>query len=564
MQYRLTYGLGIIALLVVTLLYWPVIHFNFVWDDWQSFHDTPWLTQGDLWKHYILRDFNNWNNYFRPLGIGLFTLQVRLFDDAPGPMHAVSLALHLIDVSLVGVLAWRCATLSGIDPTRRPWLAPLCMLIYGLHPALIETVAWIGCQFDLILVLLVLLGLIANIGIQRPYPRAAAIMAFFFLAACTKEAAISFPILLALFDWILFSGGRDQRFGTSIRATLQRNWHTYVGIIVTGIVYLGFRHWALGSVTNNFYVPTISPLARLREISTTYLRYLQVMIWPMSSMSPIHPYLQKDFLGLITPEALFSIAMTFGMIGGGLYLALRHKAPTGYMLVAMTAALLPALHIIPVEFEFELNLYHERYTTMAIAMVCSMAPLLRRPAWLRDQAFGRAVRLAIPIAVPLWIAFSIIGIHLVLPIWTNDVTLWRSAILLNPHDTQPKNNLLFIYMKDKNYAAARKFGDEVLADPVPCTPCMLKIALLALRQREPDRAAVALERARQSSEITKDKSTLHNYYFLTGQLLMQQGKLKDAQSVLRAALALAPEDAETKELLNLALASKRQETPSHQ
>ncbi|RAO75550.1 tetratricopeptide repeat protein [Dyella jiangningensis] len=564
MQYRLTYGLGIIALLAVTLLYWPVLHFNFVWDDWQSFHDTPWLTQGDQWKHYIFRDFNNWKYYFRPLGVGLFALQLRLFAGAPGPMHAVSLALHLIDVTLVGVLAWRCATLSRVNPGRYPWLAPLCMLIYGLHPALIETVAWIGCQFDLMLVLLVLLGLIANLGIQRPYPRAATTMTIFFLAACTKEAAISFPLLLVLFDWILFSGRKDQRFGASIGATLRRNWHTYMGIVVAGIAYLGFRHWALGSVTSNFSTTAAPSLARLREISTIYVHYLQVMIWPMSGMSPIHPYLHKEFLGPITLDALFSIVVTLGIVGGGLYLALRHKAPIGYILVAITAALLPVLHIIPVEFEFEMNLYHERYATMALAMACSMAPLLRRPARLSDHIPDRVARLTTAISVSLWIVFSIIGIRLVLPNWTNDVTLWRSALLLNPHDIQPKNNLLFIYMKNKDYAAARKFGDEVLADPAPCTPCMLKIALLALWQHEPDRAAIALERVRRSTEIIRNKSTLHTYYLLTGQLLMQQGQLKDAQGVLRAALALAPEDAETKEVLNSALASERQEIPTHQ
>lgn len=564
MQFRLTYGLGVVALLAIALLYWPAIHFNFVWDDWQSFHDTPWLTHGDAWKHYIFRDFNNWKYYFRPLGVGLLTLQLRIFDGAPGPMHAVSLVIHLIDATLVGILAWRCATLSGISPTRRSWLAPLCMLIYGLHPALIETVAWIGCQFDLMLVLLVLLGLIANISIQHPCLRASVTMAIFFLAACTKEAAVSFPLLLVLLDWIFFSGGTDKRFGASIGTVLRRNGWIYAGIVVAGIAYLGFRHWALGSVTSNFYVSTTSPLARLREISTIYVHYLQVMIWPMSGMSPIHPYLQKEFLGPITPKALFSIAVTFAAIGGGLYLALKHKAPSGYILVAITAALLPVLHIIPVEFEFEMNLYHERYATLALAMVCGMAPLLRLPAWLRDHTYERVLRPATTITVSIWLVLSIIGIRLVLPNWTNDVTLWRSALVLNPHDIQPKNNLLFIYMKNKDYAAARKFGDEVLADSAPCTPCMLKIALLALWQHEPNRAADALERARQSPELTNDENTLHTYYLLTGQLLIQQGKLKDAQEVLRVALALTPDDPVTKEILKSALASENQGTPAQQ
>ncbi|WP_114241725.1 lipopolysaccharide assembly protein LapB [Dyella sp. C9] len=559
MTYRRTYALGAIALLVIAFLYWPVIHFNFVWDDWQSFHDRPWLIEGDLWKHYILRDFNYWEYYFRPLVVGFFALQLHVFGSSPGPMHAISLALHLIDVALVGVLAWRCATQSQLDAARKPWLVPLCMLLYGLHPALIETVAWIGCQFELVLILFVLLGLVANISIQKPWLRAGVVAMIFFLAACSKEAALSFPLLLALFDWMLFSGGKNLRFIDSVMTTLRHNWRTYLGIALSGIAYLAFRHWALGAVTSNFYAPPAPPLARVWEISTVYLHYLQVITWPISSMSPIHPYEPQDFLGQMPPESFLAITLALVVAGGGLYLTLARKSSFGGMIVAATAALLPVLHIIPVEFEA--NLYHERYASLALATICAMVPMLRRPTWLKWRIGILMTRPAATIAVFFWFAFSIIGIRIVLPNWANDVTLWTWVLSSHPHDPQPKSNLLFAYLKTKNYAAGRQFGDKVLADPTPCTVCMLNIAQLALLQHDPDRAAIALERARNTRQITADKQTLRTYYLLTGQMLMQQGKKEDAQNVLRAALSLTPEDTEIKELLNIVLTQSVQPAP---
>ncbi|WP_109124896.1 tetratricopeptide repeat protein [Dyella sp. C11] len=558
MQHRLTYCLGAIVLLGIALLYWPVTHFNFIWDDWQSFHDTPWLTQGDEWKHYILRDFNTWVYYFRPLGVGFFTLQVRWFDSTPGPMHAVSLSLHLIDVALVGVLAWRCSTLAGVEARRRAWLTPLCMLLYGLHPALIETVAWIGCQFDLLLTLFVLAGLIANLSIHRSWLRACVITFIFFLAACTKEAALSFPFLLVLFDWMLFSGNHDPRFVAGITRMLRRNWLVYAGIVLAGVGYLIFRHVALGSVTGHFAPISANPLARLWEISIVYLHYLQIIVWPIAGMNPLHPYIPGDFLGPLTPAAWLAMIAATIIVISATSMTLLRRSPFAGMVVAVTLALLPVLHVIPVDFE--LSLYHERYATLAVAMLCSMLPLLRQPAWLKAKMSGQATRLLLMAGVFLWIACSIIDLRVILPNWANDVAVWNWALSGNPHSTVAKVNLLAAYIKDKDYAEARALGDRVLADPSSCVLCMFKVAELAIDQHEPDRAAFALERARRSPLIVGDKSTLHAYYVLTGKMLILQGKPEDAANVLRVALSLAPDDTVTQKMLDSVTISQN-ETP---
>jgi hypothetical protein len=132
------YVAAALLLAFVAWLYWPVLNAGFVWIDKLNFVDSAGLRQGDAWKHLVLHDFNNWTQYFRPLVVALFAIQLRLFDALPGPMHTVSLAMHLANMLMVGLLAKR---VCGASERNSPWLGLLAMVLYGLHPLLIEPVA---------------------------------------------------------------------------------------------------------------------------------------------------------------------------------------------------------------------------------------------------------------------------------------------------------------------------------------------------------------------------------------------------------------------------------------
>lgn len=561
MRNKPIYYIAALVTMVVGMVYWPVIHGDFVWDDWPGFHDQPWLTQGDLWKHYIFRDFNSWTFYFRPLGVAFFTLQVRLFEGAPGPMHAVSLALHLINTLLVGLLSWRCGMAVSGDLKRRTWATAGCMLIYGLHPVLIEPVAWIGCQFDLILTMLVLFGLLANAYIRNEVTRALAVTALFFLAACTKESALSLPLLVIIFDWALFAKRRDERVLATLRVIVHRNWMSYLGMLLAGFAYLAFRHWALGQIENPFKGNSATLFSRLHEISFIYLNYWRMMFWPISAMGPIHPFDARQF-EWVSLQSLAIIFVALGVVLMGLYLAIRLRSPLGCIVLAATAALLPMLHIIPQHFE--LSLYHERYAIVPLAIICSMLPLLRMPRLPASDASRQ--RLAIPLLIitgVFWLIFSIIDIHVILPMWSNDTNLWQWALATNPHATQAKSNLLRAYEKNKDYVELHKLGDRILADSAPCAFCMLSIAGLAVDEHDPARAEIALNKARASPLLLMDKSMLHSYYLTTGRMLILQGKPDDAEQVLDAAVSLAPHDAQSKDALAEALALKGEQEQTH-
>jgi hypothetical protein len=532
------------VLLAIAIVYWPVVHFDFVWDDWQSFHDTSWLTVGDNWKHYIFKDFNNWTFYFRPFVLAFLTLQVRLFGSTPGPMHAVSLGLHIIDTFLVGLLAWRFSKCATDNTAQQAVALAISMLLYGFHPILTEPVAWIGCQFDLIATMFMLLGLLVNAHIHGRTLRAALVGTIFFLAINSKESATSFPLLIVIFDLALLPKNANEGALSPIKQVVRKNWTTYAAIAVGFLFYLLFRRWGLGDWSTealNGAAP-ISPLARLQEVCAVYVHYLRTLIWPMPGIGPIHPVDPKQFATISTFSLLTDI-VAIGIFARGLYLAMGNASPIGYIVLAVTAGLLPVLHVT--SSNFDLSLYHERYAMTALSMMCAMLPLLL--AYAPQKTGGYKIGYAILTgAFFFWLAFAVVDIRLILPNWANDMTLWRWAYVMYPHASQSKENLLNAYIRYKDYADAESLSDEELADPAPCVTCMLDIANLANERNNPSRASLALREAARSKLLITNKDILQRYYFIAGSTLLLQGHPLDAEHSLDLAMSLNPKNPQSR------------------
>jgi hypothetical protein len=551
----LTRGIYCIAglvLLAIAIVYWPVIHFDFVWDDWRSFHDTPWLTEGGNWKHYIFRDFNSWTIYFRPVVLAFLTLQVHLFDSTPGPMHAISLGLHITDTLLVGLLARRCSRNVMSKTAQQAGAVAISMLLYGFHPILTEPVTWIGCQFDLIATMFMLLGLLTNAHIHKRLLRAAVVGMIFFLAINSKESAISFPLLVVIFDLALLSKKVGDSALSSIRQIIRENWTTYAAIAAAFLSYLLFRRWGLGdwSISLVKDAPHVSPVARLQEVCAVYVHYWRTLFWPMPGIGPIHPIDPRQFASVSTFSILTDI-LAVGIFVRGLYLAIKHASPIGYIVLAVTAALIPVLHFT--SSSFDLSLYHERYAMTALSMMCAMLPLLLVYAP-QTTEIPKLCYSILTSALFFWLVFAVIDIRFVLPNWANDMTLWRWAYVMYPHTSQSKENLLDAYIRYKDYADARSLGDEELADSAPCVTCMLDIANLANDQNDPSRATLALEEAARSKLLATNKDILQRYYLIAGGTLILQGRLRDAEYILDRSASLNPQDPQPRLLLAKALA----------
>ena len=543
-----TIAVASLVLLITGAVYWPVLHAGFVWIDFTDFVDMPWLRHGDLWQQYIFKNFNGWNNYFRPLVVGLLAIEVRMFGSMPGPMHAVSLGLHLVNTLLVGLLAQRLRTLDPRLASRdRRWPIGVAMLLYGLHPVLIEAVVWINCQFELVVVLFTLLGLLANFYVHGRVLRAVLVGCSFFLAACAKEAATVFPLLLVSFEWIVMARQSPDRRQPRLIDLFKRNGLTFAACLLTGIAYLVFRHWALDNLIGNHAVSSSSLLGHMQQISRRYMQYWKLLIWPISGQGPIHPYDQAQFV-VVSWAAAADLAMTALIAAGGFYSAIRRSSAVGHMIVVATVSLLPVLGIVPIEFDS--SLYHERYMLTALAMMCPLSAVADLPQVFRKS---QTVTMAAIVLLGVWLVIGIISIRATIPLWSDNVKLWEWASRSYPASSYATDLLMSSYLKAGEIGKARSIGDRLLAEKTRCINCLLNESFAAMSSGDISTAIKALDLLQTIPTLATDKSAFESYLAARGHISLMENRLTEAEGLLRATSKMDPLDAKAKYDLALTL-----------
>lgn len=487
---------GAVILVFIALVYWPVREGGFVWDDEIDFLKYDWLTRGDAWKHYIFQDFHGWKNYFRPLVVGLFTIQLRLFDISPGPMHLVSLAVHLANTLMVGTLAQRFAFGVGHTPSRIRLLPMVAMAIYGLHPAHIEPIAWIASQADLFATFFMLLGLNLN-AYTEGRVRSAAVGICFFLAACSKESAISFPFLLVITDWILQPvGPRPDSRAPRLQEFLRENASKYATVLIAGLIYLALRHWALGLLNLPAEADGPSLFGRINTACFLILRYALVLLAPTVGMGPLHPFDPSNF-EQADWRSLATITLVIGVLAASAWKAFSRRSIVSCTLLAFALALLPVTRLIPSSYENEL--YATRYLMMALAIVCAMLPALlaRIPA---ASIHAKAVRPALIAIAITWVAMSAVTIRSTLPLWANSVSLWQWALSVDPMSARAANALLIAYADRGLTQEARALSSQVAERRIKCFNCMLTMVEINLRERDMAGANAAINEAASAAD----------------------------------------------------------------
>jgi tetratricopeptide (TPR) repeat protein len=506
-----------------------------VWDDVIFLRDAGGLRYGSNWIQFVLHGFDNWLNYFRPLGVALLAAETRLLDVAPAPMHLLSLGLHLINTLLVGALARTFAIAP--NPPDRNWLLPLiAMLLFGLHPVLVEPVVWIASQFELLLTLFTLLGLLANLTLRNRGVRAAIVALCFFLAACSKETAIAFPLLLLIVDWLrpietsAVSG--PWQFAS---ARLRQQWPIYAAVLIAGLAYLAARYWGLGFLINSYGHTTSLSWPRVHLISFTYLAYWKLLVWPMIGLGPIHIVPAQQFADF-TAATVTTDAAALAIALSGLYL-LWKREPLGGLIMGVTAALLPVLHVIPIEFEE--SLYHDRYAMTAVAIASAFLPNVAADLLGRHE--NRRLATLVLLFAAGWLVAGVINIRVTVPLWSDEAKLWEWALGQNPGSTIAQDRLFGTYLDRHDLARAEPLAEVLEKTGKACASCMLKVASLAVTQGNAARARDALREVKRSVDADLVPQRLvAGYFLISGNLSRLQHDNAEAENYYRGAIELNP------------------------
>jgi protein O-mannosyl-transferase len=416
----------IACLLVLTIAaYWGVWSFGFVnFDDPQYVVLNPHVTSGLSWTNVGWALTTGHAANWHPLTWISHMTDVSWFGVAPGPAHAINLALHAMNAVLLFSFLSRA--------TGAAWPSALVAALFAVHPLHVESVAWIAERKDVLSTFFGLLTLVAYLStVRRPaLARWTLVCVLFALGLMAKPMFVTLPIVMLIVDrWPL---------GRTISIALVREKIPLFALAAISIVVTILVQYQGGAVAP---VDPYPVHARLLHVLTAYVGYLVQTAWPLQ-LAVFYP------LPLVTP--IWQAAGAAAILAAITIAAAVIRRSRPYVLAGWLwylVMLLPVVGLVQVGGQG----MADRYTYLPIVGLFIVV------AWgLADavRASGR-VRVGAALAGGA-AAIAACGTltHFQLQTWRDSVTLWTHALETTSGNYRAENAVGALLIERDQFAEA--------------------------------------------------------------------------------------------------------------
>ncbi len=331
---RLPAWWGIAFVLALTFaVYAPTLRYQFVHDDRgqivenpavHSWHSVPTYFTGQVWAAVMPEELGN---YYRPLFLLWLRINDVVFGNQAWGWHLTTILAHVLTTLLVYLLALRLGI--GRD------VALLAALIFGLHPAHIEAVAWVSGVTEPLLGILLIASFLGYLQSRAAGAHAlkwkVISLVLFALAMLEKETALILPGLLLVYEWIFGTEWgkplKVRRIFTWSAEAIGKIW-PYLFLVA---LYVPARIYALKGFNH-----VVTPLSTAQLIFTWpslvgfWIRHL---VWP-AGLSTFY-----DFPAVVNPTLRnFILPAIFDIVVGVVVVRLRPDFPPGCLLRGLAGA----------------------------------------------------------------------------------------------------------------------------------------------------------------------------------------------------------------------------------
>jgi tetratricopeptide (TPR) repeat protein len=294
--------------------------------------------------------------------------------------------------------------------------ALLAILLVGLHPLAVESVAWVVGRKDVLALLLVFATLLVEDREARTTRSTVAACVLATLACLAKTSAVVLPIVL--FAWLAFARAVPPRL--ALRRCLP---FAIIALVFALPVPFIWKH--------NQMIPSARPLPFVLDVLGTLGVYATRVIAPVD-LSPVYPAMAQGqvFAALAVAVALLVLVGSWRRLPAG----------AKFALVAFLGCLLPVANITPLYYRFA-----DRYALLALGALAW--PLAKLLAWPRARAFV-AVGVTVVLGLELWATMQIV------PAWNDSLSLWERAAAVQPRALYAHLKLGETYRTQKRFHEA--------------------------------------------------------------------------------------------------------------
>jgi len=241
---------------------------------------------------------------WRPLTLGSFTLEWKLWGGSALGFHAVSILGHAVASLLVLFVLARLVSLGA---------ALAGSLFFAVHPVHVEAVANVVGRSEIYAALAVLTACLVYLhpGLRAERLRGVrlALLCLLYLAGLAgKESAVMLPLALLALE---LARPSDERLGTRLR----RGGALLAGLAGILAGYLLLRSAVLGAITGGAAAPELLGLTAVHRILTAvslWPEYVRLLVFPLSLSADYAPAVLLVARG-VTPAVMAGLAVLAGL-----------------------------------------------------------------------------------------------------------------------------------------------------------------------------------------------------------------------------------------------------------
>jgi hypothetical protein len=452
---------------------------------------------------------------------------VSLFELNPAGHHATNLLLHTANTLLLFLV------LRSL--TRDLWRSAGVAALFAVHPAHVESVAWVAERKDLLCAAFWLATTWAyGSWVRRGGAGRYLLILFFFLAGLmSKPMIVTLPLVLMLLDYWPLGRFRDEE---KPRKFLRLAPGGFAGLVLekaplllmaaaSSIVTVLVQS-AGGAVRS---LETFPVWTRVANVPVAYARYLWILIWP-ANLAIFYPHPGTSLsAATVFGAALLLVAFSTAAI------VLRRRAPflfVGWFWFLVT--LVPVIGVVQVGNQALADRYtYVPFVGLFIAVAWGLPMLALR--WRYGSVALRAGAVAALAALSLAAAAQA-------RIWKNSETLFLHALKATKNNSLARKMLAAAHLNasaalsrpENNAEAVIHLRKALELDPASAE-AHIDLGARLVRDRRLDEAAAEFELALR---INPGLAQAHNNL---GYVLFLKGKSKEAIEQYQEALRLQPE-----------------------
>ena len=494
------------TLLITAAIYLQAAFFEFVYDDLGQIVYNPLLKSwgGALgyFKTHVWAQSSDLVLYYRPVYMLWLEGNRALFGLKPLSWHLAAIAVHLVACLLLYFFVSRL--------TQDKWVAVVSVLLFGLHPAHVESVAWISGTTESLMASLLVASLLCYLNYREPGKTKAGGWFMFslilaFLAMLVKETALILPALVLTYEWIF-----PER-KTTLKMRVWRAIRAAVPFAILSCSFLLLRALALKNLTppaakGRLYLVLAWPQAIAFYISHALFPTRLSAFYNRMTVS------QPEFRNFVLPIILMLVGTAVLCYGS------RRSRVFAFLSLWCAITMVPLLNVT---LWNNVENVHDRYLYLPSVAVCVMlASLLSRLKELHHDKTALAALVAIAGG------YALMTVH-ELQYWRNDSILGQRGVAISPGHPIAPQLVGHAYLREgKIYEAIPYLTDALTAKP----DSFDTLCSLAFCYSEINALGLAEEYALKAIAC---KSSYGRAHLVLGIVRFKQNRLDEAETEIR-------------------------------